>query len=291
VAIAPAKINLYLHVVGRRPNGYHELDSLVAFADAHDLIQIEPSERVSLTLAGPFGHMLDNDSDNLVLRAAKTLSDHAGLNRGASITLVKNLPVASGIGGGSADAAATLRALNSFWEVGLDDQALASLGGSLGADVPVCLFGRTARMQGIGEIIEPGPDLPEIGLLLVNPGIGVSTLEVFSKREGTFSGPAPLPASFRSAADLAEFLSRCQNDLLAPARLITPQIDLVLGDIARQRDCLFSSLSGSGATCFGVFTDPKSAHDAVDDLKQSRAGWWSNAGKILPQTPAPAEQN
>ncbi|MDA1325647.1 MAG: 4-(cytidine 5'-diphospho)-2-C-methyl-D-erythritol kinase [Proteobacteria bacterium] len=288
-ALAPAKINLYLHVVGRRSNGYHELDSLIAFSDLHDVIRVDPAETLTLTLEGPFAHGLEGGANNLVLRAAMALADQAGRKAGASITLSKNLPVASGIGGGSADAAATLRILNRFWQVGLDGPTLSRLGQSLGADVPVCLFGQTARVQGIGEKIEPGPALPDIGLLLVNPGVGVSTAAVFSKRRGAFSSPADLPASFDSAESLVEFLSHCHNDLLASARELSPQIDLVLADIVQQPDCLFASLSGSGATCFGLFADGAAAYAAASALQVARPGWWVEAGKFLTATPPPTE--
>ena len=289
-ALAPAKINLYLHIVGRRPNGYHELDSLVAFADAHDQILVEPSDTLVLTMAGAFGHALDCGSENLMMRAAIALADKAGIQPAASMTLSKNLPVASGIGGGSADAAAILNALNRFWQVGLDDQSLLRLGQSLGADVPVCLFGQTARMQGVGERIELGPELPDCGLLLVNPGVSVSTQAVFTTRVGAFSQPAGLPKSFESAASLASFLGTCQNDLLAPARQIAPQIGLVLANIAEQPDCLFATMSGSGATCFGIFPDVSTARSAASALQKTQMDWWIHAGRFLTKTPAPAEK-
>ena len=262
---------------------------MIAFSDLHDVIRVDPAETLTLTLEGPFAHGLEGGANNLVLRAAMALADQAGRKAGASITLSKNLPVASGIGGGSADAAATLRILNRFWQVGLDGPTLSRLGQSLGADVPVCLFGQTARVQGIGEKIEPGPALPDIGLLLVNPGVGVSTAAVFSKRRGAFSSPADLPASFDSAESLVEFLSHCHNDLLASARELSPQIDLVLADIVQQPDCLFASLSGSGATCFGLFADGAAAYAAASALQVARPGWWVEAGKFLTATPPPTE--
>lgn len=213
------------------------------------------------------------------------LADRTGRRPGASITLTKNLPVASGIGGGSADAAATLRALNEYWQAGLDTSSLSQLGQSLGADVPVCLFGRTARIQGIGEHIAPGPGLPEFGLLLVNPGVAVSTAAVFSKREGDYSEPVDLPATFETAASLADFLSHCHNDLLEPARQLAPDIENVLSDISGQPDCLFASLSGSGATCFGIFPHKEAACAAALAIRESRDGWWVHAGNILTRTP------
>lgn len=240
-------------------------------------------------MEGPFAQALGSGPDNLMLRAATALADQVGLRSGASIILLKNLPVASGIGGGSADAAATLRALNIFWRAGLDDPALSRLGQSLGADIPVCLFGRTARVRGIGEHITPAPALPDIGLLLVNPGVNVSTSAVFSERRGAYSLPADLPVAFENAASLTGFLAHCHNDLLAPARQLSPQIDHVLADLTRQPDCLFAALSGSGATCFGIFTDVATASAAASALKGARSDWWMHAGKFLTKTPPPAE--
>lgn len=273
-------------MVGRREDGYHELDSLIVFADCHDLIRVEPADRLALALQGPFAGALGDGPDNLVWRAAVALAERAGLDRtGAAISLVKNLPVASGIGGGSADAAATLRALNDFWRAGLDGPTLARLGQGLGADVPVCLFGRTARVSGIGEHIAPGPDLPDFGLLLVNPGVAVSTAAVFSEREGAFCGTVDLPPSFETAAALAGFLSTCRNDLLAPARRLAPEIDTVLADMTSQPGCLFASLSGSGATCFGIFSEPATAAAAASAMRRARSGWWAHGGGILAATP------
>ena len=272
-------------MVGRRDDGYHELDSLIAFADVGDLIGVEVADTLTLALDGPFAEALDAGPDNLVLRAAEALAEHAGITAGASLTLIKKLPVASGIGGGSADAAAALHLLNRFWRIGLDDAALALIGQSIGADVPVCLFGRTARMQGIGEKITPGPDLPEIGLLLVNPGVGVSTAAVFGARQGAYSVPALLPASFATTEALTEFLSRCHNDLLVPARQLSPEIEGVLTEIAAREDCLFASLSGSGATCFGIFPNLSSARSAASVLAKKQPGWWVHAGDFLAMTP------
>jgi 4-diphosphocytidyl-2-C-methyl-D-erythritol kinase len=196
--------------------------------------------------------------------------------------------VASGIGGGSADAAATLHLLNRFWEIGMDDPTLAQIGQTLGADVPVCLFGKTARMQGIGEQIALGPLLPEIGIVLVNPGVGVSTPAVFSARQGAYSTPADLPASFADSAALVRFLSRCHNDLLPPARGLCPEIDTVLTEIAAQEQCLFASLSGSGATCLGLYSDLGTARSVASALSMKNPGWWIEAGNFLAATPPPA---
>jgi 4-diphosphocytidyl-2-C-methyl-D-erythritol kinase len=170
---APAKLNLYLHVIGRRDDGFHLLDSLVAFAAVHDTLVIEPASQLSLENTGTFGRSLPVSSDNLVMRAAERLRDLAGISEGARITLIKELPVASGIGGGSADAAAAIKGLARLWNLHPGQHDLSGLALDLGADVPVCLFGRPAFMGGIGEQIEPLADLPAVPLVLVNPGVGV----------------------------------------------------------------------------------------------------------------------
>src|SRR3954468_6142657 len=180
---ASAKINLHLHVVGRRPDGYHLLDSLVVFAGAADALTVEPSDGLSLAVAGPFAAGLYGEADNLVLRAARALAAHAGVPATGRLVLEKNLPVASGIGGGSADAAAALRLLARFWGVDVGQEALAAIAALLGADVPVCLAGRAAVMSGIGEIRAPAPPMPAAGMVLVNPGVAVSTPAVFRARE------------------------------------------------------------------------------------------------------------
>ena len=185
-----------MHVTGRRTDGYHELDSLIAFADIHDLVTVAPASSLSLLVKGTFADNISEDAENLVLRAAHALAQHTSTGHGASITLIKNLPVASGIGGGSADAAAALRVLDGLWSTNLDQQALSQLGLSLGADVPVCLFGCVARVQGVGERIAAAPPLPDVGLLLVNPGIPVATGQIFTERRGPFSAPAAIPGSF-----------------------------------------------------------------------------------------------
>ena len=174
---APAKVNLFLHVLGRRPDGYHLLDSLAVFPGAADMVRAAPAAALTLTVEGRFAGGLEGE--NLVLRAAQALAEAAGGARGANLVLEKELPVASGIGGGSADAAATLRLLNRLWELALPASALHTLALGLGADVPVCLLSEPARMGGIGELLGVAPILPACGMVLVNPGASVSTAEVF----------------------------------------------------------------------------------------------------------------
>ncbi len=280
---APAKLNLFLHVTDRRPDGYHLLDSLVAFADCGDVVHASAATDLSLAIGGPFASALAGEGDNLVLRAATMLAAEVGVVAGATLRLEKHLPVASGIGGGSADAAAALRLLTRLWRVAPDPAALERLALRLGADVPVCLRSRPARMGGVGETLDPGPALPPCGVLLVNPGVAVSTASVFRARSGPFSPPARLPAGWPQAPAMAADLAALANDLEAPARSLCPVIGDVLTAIAAQPGCLLARMSGSGATCFGLFADPAAAEHAAGTVRRggwSRAGWWVWAGAL-----------
>lgn len=271
VEAAPAKLNLTLRVTGRRPDGYHELDSLVAFASLGDSLAATAADELSLALDGPFADALPPGPDNLVLRAAGLLRGRLGIRGGARLGLTKRLPVASGIGGGSADAAATLRALLRLWRADLPERELASIALTLGADLPVCLAGRPARMQGIGERLTSLDGLAEAALLLVNPGIPLATAAVFRAREGGFSPPFdPGPGPH----DPAALVRAGGNDLLAPARLICPAIDAVLAALAAQARCRAAALSGSGATCFALFPDTASAVAAGAGIAAAEPAWW-----------------
>ena len=273
---APAKVNLFLHVTGRREDGYHLLDSLAVFAGVGDELVASPAEALTLEIDGPEGGALAAEPDNLVLRAARLLAESHGVSGGAALRLTKRLPVASGIGGGSADAAAALRLLSRQWRLTLPPEAAVT---RLGADVPVCVTSRAARMGGIGEELVPAPRFPTYGLLLANPRIPLSTPAVFRARAPGFTPPAGLPASWPDARAMAEDLRRCANDLEAPARQLCPAVTEVLAAIAGRKDCLLARMSGSGATCFGLFPDPASARAAAGSLP---SGWWRWGG-------APAE--
>lgn len=272
---APAKVNLFLHVVGRRPDGYHLLDSLAVFPGAADRLTAGPAPGLALTVTGPFGGGLDAGPDNLVLRAARALAERSGVTAGAALILDKRLPVASGIGGGSADAAAALRLLSRLWSVGLPGSVLQELALGLGADVPVCLAGHAARMGGKGEQLSPAPSLPPFGAVLVNPGVAVSTPEVFRARTGPFSGLAVLPRSWPDAAAMALDLSALGNDLEAPALRLCPVVSDVLAWLRAQPGCLLARMSGSGATCFGVFRDGSAASAVAD---RAPPPWWAWGG-------------
>lgn len=275
--VAPAKVNLFLHVTGRREDGYHLLDSLAVFGPAADRLTARPAEGLTLTLEGPFGTALAAEPDNLVLRAARALAGAAGVAPRAALVLHKNLPVASGIGGGSADAAAALRLLNRLWGAGLDAAAMRELAGPLGADVPVCVASAPARMQGVGERISAGPRLPACGLLLANPGVPLATPAVFRARAPGFSAPAALPDAWPDAATMAHDLRRLTNDLEAPARALCPEVGEVLAALAALPGALLARMSGSGATCFAIFATPAEAEAAAAQLP---ARWWRSAGGL-----------
>ena len=273
-ALARAKINLCLHVTGQRGDGYHLLDSLVVFADLGDRIICTPADGLGLTITGPQGAGLSAGEHNLVLRAARAF----GGVRGAAIVLDKHLPVASGIGGGSADAAATLVALSRLWGCGLPDAASIL---KLGADVPVCLAGRPCRMQGVGEVLTPLPPLPAAHLVLVNPGVAIPTPAVFQAL--TRRDNAPLPREIprlQGLAELAAFLQMQRNDLEAPALALAPVIGQVKQAIGAQAGCYLARMSGSGATCFGLFADPLTAAAAASALRAAHPGWWVDAAAM-----------
>jgi 4-diphosphocytidyl-2-C-methyl-D-erythritol kinase len=282
---APAKINLYLHVTGLRPDGYHALDSLIVFADVHDTLRLAPAEDLSLIVEGPHGEGLSTDSENLVIKAADRLREAAGIETGAHMVLEKNLPVASGIGGGSADCAAALTGLARLWNVDTGAVNLAQLGLTLGADVPVCLFGRAAFMSGIGEEITNAPALPPAWLVLVNPGAGLSTPDVFEARRQPqcekWSQPGRFEKSPATVADFADLLKGRNNDLTDAAIGLQPVIGDVLQALEGADGVLLTRMSGSGATCFGLFKDPMGAEHAAVELFSNHPQWWVRWAPLL----------
>ncbi|RBI85733.1 4-(cytidine 5'-diphospho)-2-C-methyl-D-erythritol kinase [Rhodosalinus halophilus] len=267
-ARAPAKVNLTLHVTGRRPDGYHLLDSLVVFADAADVVRVRPADAPALRVTGPMAAGVPTDSSNLVLRAAALM----GVT--AEIELEKHLPPAGGIGGGSSDAAATLRALSRMTGRPLPREVLA-----LGADVPVCMEPRPMRMRGIGETLSPVDGLPALDAVLVNPGIAVPTPQVFARLDRRANAPMPerFP-TFPDAAAFADWLAGQRNDLERPAQTIAPEVGAALAALAQADGCRLARMSGSGATCFGLFPDSTSAARAARAL--ARPGWWVRAVRL-----------
>lgn len=277
MARAPAKINLWLNVVGKRADGYHLLDSLVVFADLADALEASPSGKLSLSIDGPQAGSLGDEPDNLVLKAARALAAKAGVAPRASLKLTKNIPVAAGLGGGSADAAATLRALIELWRVALPVEELFDLAAALGADVPMCLAGRPAIASGVGEKLAPVPALPDCGLLLVNPGVALSTRDVFARRQGAFSETIPAERAWTTLDDLVAALRRRGNDLSDAAVALQPVIGDVLAALDRAPGARYAAMSGSGATCFALFDDLAAARKVADALP---AGWWRHAGRF-----------
>lgn len=257
--VARAKLNLALHVRARRPDGYHELETLFAFVELGDIVRIAPADAPRFAITGPFGAALAGEGGNLVTRAAAAFAEAFGGGAHA-ITLDKHLPVASGIGGGSADAAATLRALATLHGVPHDDARLFDIADRLGSDVPACLLGKTAIGKGRGEQLRPVPGTPGVPVLLVNPGVAVSTAEVFRRWDGIDRGP------------LGEDPHAGRNDLEAPARAIAPIIGEVLTRLAAQPGVTLARMSGSGATCFALFDSPASCSAAARAL--ATPGWW-----------------
>jgi len=280
---APAKVNLYLHVVGRRPDGYHLLDSLVVFAGVGDRLAVAPAPGLSLAVDGPFAGLVPAGPENLVLRAARALAERVGARRGAHIRLTKRLPVAAGIGGGSADAAAALAALCALWRVDPDAADLAALGLALGADVPVCLAGRPAFVGGVGEDMAPPPPLPAAWMVLANPGIAVATPAVFKAFRaggGAFSAPGRFAAPPGDAGALFALLAERRNDLTAAAQTVAPAIAEVLAALAARPGCALARMSGSGATCFGLFAAENEARAAAAALAAGRPEWWVEAAPM-----------
>ncbi|WP_120497724.1 4-(cytidine 5'-diphospho)-2-C-methyl-D-erythritol kinase [Kiloniella sp. EL199] len=288
VEFAPAKINLSLQVTGRRDDGYHLLKSLVVFASIGDQVFLEPSSDFSLKITGPFKNYLsatggdtannfntNNYEDNLVIKAARKLQKFLGVDKGAAITLEKNLPVSSGIGGGSADAAAVIRGLVRLWDIGPEKlDSLNNLALELGADVPVCLKGTCSWMEGVGEALKAGPQLPDICCVLINPGCPVSTPQIFRELNGQFSDAVPEPDKVCNLPELLCYLNAAGNDLSKPAERLKPLISESIKALQQQPNCLFAGMSGSGATCFGVYEDSVSAQKAATELKLLNNSWW-----------------
>ncbi len=279
--LARAKLNLFLQVVGRRADGYHLLDSLVAFASTADLVTAQPAERLSLSVSGPFAQHAGPDNENLVLRAARALQTATGCIQGAALFVEKNIPAGAGLGGGSSDAAMTLRVLNEIWELDLSLNGLAKIALTLGADVPVCVYAQAAHMSGIGENVLPIDPLPAIDMVLVHPGQSLATPAVFKALAGRYSGQArPLPANISAPSALMELLNQTTNDLEAPARELLPAIDQILESLRSRPGCVLARMSGSGSACFGLFADSNAASAAAGHIQQTQPQWWVQSGKL-----------
>lgn len=280
-AIAPAKVNLTLHVTGQRADGYHLLDSLVVFADAADQLTASIAPKLGLTVSGPFAPGVPSDGRNLMMRAALALQQARGVTLGAKLTLDKRLPHAAGIGSGSSDAALTLAMLAQLWNVDplpAHDPAVVALG----ADVPVCLQAPApVRMSGIGDVLAPVPDLPPCALVLVRPAVAVPTAAVFAglaRRDNPAMVDIPAGLDFQGFAD---WLAAQRNDLLAPAMAAAPQIAQALASLRAQQGVHLAGMSGSGATCFGLVRDMASARQIARRLQVLHMNWWVAPAAVL----------
>lgn len=288
--LAPAKVNLFLHIIGRRDDGYHLLESLLAFADYGDRITVGAADDIRFSVTGPFAHICRragcHGDKNIVVTAARRLQKLCRVTAGADIVLEKNLPLSAGLGGGSSDAAATLKALQVLWRVEPDEEALVDLALGLGADVPACLIGEPAFVSGIGEHITPVETFPDMVSVLVNPGKPLSTSQVFkifAKTERPFS--APLALSPEILENIGTLIKGTHNDLLGPALGLCSEVGKILEVLQGFEDCRIARMSGSGATCFGLFGDPEKAEQAAAVIAKSHPKWWVRACQVSAHTP------
>jgi 4-diphosphocytidyl-2-C-methyl-D-erythritol kinase len=287
--VARAKVNLTLRVVGRRVDGYHDLESVVAFAECADPQTQEPGDGPSLRTTGPLAGACGEAADNLVLKAATLLAGRVPSLKAGTFTLEKLLPVAAGIGGGSADAAAALRLLARLNDLPLDDPRLREVALAVGADVPVCLASRACDMTGIGESLLP-LSLPEMPAVLVNPGVPVATKDVFNAlglRHGEIRvGVTDVieaiawPEAGAALDDWIELLSRVENDLETPALRVEPVIGDVLAALNEADGVRLARMSGSGATCFAIFSKDADARGAAEAIRRDHSAWWVHAGRL-----------
>lgn len=281
---APAKINLALHVVGRREDGFHLLHTLCVFTELSDRISARSSDADRLSVSGPFGADLPLGRSNLAVRALERFRERFpdALPAGVALHLEKHLPVAAGLGGGSADAAAALRLLAAISSHPIPDAALFEIAARLGADVPMCLLSRPCEVSGIGENIRPLDAFPRLYLVLVNPLEHVVTAEVFKRLANKQNLPLPpLPEPSDRPALLSLWLKDTRNDLEAPAMEIVPDIAHITSALAATSGCVLARMSGSGATCFGVYGSAAAAHQAAHDLRDSFPGYWVAATPLL----------
>jgi 4-diphosphocytidyl-2-C-methyl-D-erythritol kinase len=282
VESAPAKINLTLEIRGRRSDGYHELESLIVFARVGDRLRFVPGEAIALDLRGPFAAALGGGSENLVLKAARELGSRVEGLKFGRFELWKRLPVASGVGGGSSDAAAALRVLARLNSIALDDPRLTDAACATGADVPVCLAARARLVRGIGEQLSDPIDLPKLAAVLVNPAVALATKDVFGAfgsraKAGARAGmPSPLDANPipRKRDELVSWLGHRGNDLEETAIALAPAIAEVLAQLRALPRCELARMSGSGATCLGIFTTSGAVLEAARNLRASHPRWW-----------------
>ena len=280
--VANAKINLSLKIRGREESGYHQLESLVVFASVADHVTCKDADALDLEISGPFAAQLADEKSNLILNAARVFAGALGRDPTVKFELEKNLPIASGIGGGSADAAAALRAMMRLW--GDPPGSINGIALQLGADVPVCLKKRPSFMTGLGENLRTIPRLPEMHAVLANPGVSVSTADVFQRLQaGPVEGPDRLPLlpGVETLDRLVAWLEENGNDLEGPAMAIEPVIETVIDDLQATAGCRLARMSGSGATCFALYDNPFDSAEAAAVLKEKHGNWWVTATRFL----------
>jgi 4-diphosphocytidyl-2-C-methyl-D-erythritol kinase len=283
---AAAKINLTLRVIGRRADGYHDLESLVAFADVADVLALQPGMDDALEVSGPFAGRSGAVSDNLVLKALGALRQRLTGMKGGRFLLEKNVPVAAGLGGGSADAAAALRLIARSNAIALDDRGLLDAARAVGADVPVCLDPRPRIMRGVGELLSPPLELPELPAVLVNPGVPLATREVFGKFTGG-QGEGELTDVPREFDALIECLNHHGNDLTAAASACAPVVAEVLAALKSLSGVKLARMSGSGSSCFALFATQREAAAAAQRLATEQKGWWVKSTSLGAAPAAP----
>ncbi len=288
--LACAKINLALHVTGRRTDGYHQIETLVVFADYADVVSAQASTdgRMRLTVKGPLAAKLADTApnDNLAIRAASELmrapDGRQGKLPATKLVLTKRIPVAAGLGGGSADAAAALRLLNREWRLKLSEDALARIALRLGADVPMCLMSKPLVAKGIGERITPVKGMPAMPIVLANPSVVIPTASVFAKLSVEERSPLPpLPRKFGSLLEVIFWLRQARNDLAEPAAQVSKAGGAAAKALMRDPDCLFARMSGSGAAAFGIFASMDAAERAAERLRDAKPNWWVTAAMTL----------
>jgi 4-diphosphocytidyl-2-C-methyl-D-erythritol kinase len=274
---APAKVNLTLAVLGRRGDGYHEIESLVVFADVGDRLTFVPGPTLELSVKGRTAASAGAAENNLVLKAARALAERIGGLKVGRFELEKELPVAAGLGGGSSDAAAALRLLARANNLSRDDERVRAAARATGADVPVCLDAKPRVMRGIGEILSEPIGLPKFPAVLVNPGVAVPTKDVFAALAAPVLATSVMSNDRDAAVPDIPALAQQRNDLEAPAIRLQPVIAEVLAALRAHADCQLARMSGSGATCFGLFSSPRTAQDAARDLSTRHPAWWVRA--------------
>ena len=286
VELAPAKVNLALHITGRRSDGYHLISSLAVFADCADIVGAEalPAGRMGLTVEGPLASELDRTTDprdNLVIRAADRLAQAMqSAPPPTRLVLTKRLPIGAGLGGGSSDAAATLRLLDRQWRLDLGEARLAEIGVAIGADVPMCLRSRPLIAEGIGERVTLLPGIPALPVVIVYPGVAMSTKAVFGRLQAAERPPIPaVPERFASLLDFVFWLRQLRNDLSEPAKAENRLAGVAVKALANDSDCLLARMSGSGSGAFGIFFNSAAAARAAERLRAARPGWWITATK------------